>query len=456
MNHLSKQLKEGKKGVAIWGLGYIGYSSMAHFARAGVRCIGYDSMDIRVKQINETGKISHKGESSIPNLDYWLGFDAAQMHQNGLIKATSNWGGMISNDYLLHLVAIPTEKTNELGEDKPYNGHLKDVFEKLSTYKSVKTDQPPLVIVESTLSANILDDLITPLLKSKGVEVGKDILLGVAPRRDWFVDADKTLKTLPRVVGGTTKETTDLMADVLGLICDTVYKADDHKHAAIVKSIENAYRQIEITFANQLSVAYPNINMKHVLKLVGTKWNIGTYHPSFGIGGYCIPLAPHYVLEGAEKPEELTLLKSSIEFDNNHPERIVKSLMKKNIKNVGVLGIAYSPDLKVHILSPALKIIRHLKSNGINVKVHDPYYTEAEIKNITGAESFNFPEDLNQFDAVLLACGHMKYRYTDHDKIKENLKNCKLILDNKGHWKDIKFDALEYHEAGDKKWLEKE
>jgi len=456
MVEIKQDLKEGKKGVAIWGLGYIGYSSMAHLARAGIRCLGYDVINERVKQINETGKIKQKGKMAIPNLDYWLGFDAEQMYKEGLIKATENWNDLINNNYLIHLIAVPTEKTNDFGEDKPYEGYLKDVFEKLSNYKNIETDYPPLIIIESTLSAHILDDLIIPLLENKGIKVGKDILLGVAPRRDWFVDADKTLKTLPRVVGGTTKETTDLMFDVLAIICDTIYKAEDHKHAAIVKSIENAYRQLEITFANQLSVAYPDINMKHVLKLVGTKWNVGTYHPSFGIGGYCIPLAPHYVLEGAKKPEELTLLKSSIEFDEKHPARIVRNLVKKGIKNVGILGIAYSPDLKVHILSPALKIIRDLKANNINVKINDPYYTSDEIKEITGSESFDFPEDLGQFDAILLACGHMKYRYTNHDKIKNNLKNCKLILDNKGHWKDINFNDIEYHEAGDKDWLGKD
>jgi len=453
MNQVIKDLKEGKKGIAIWGLGYIGYSSMAYFARAGVRCLGYDIIEERVRQINETGKIKQKGKTAIPNLDYWLGFDAEQMHADGLIKATSNWKELISNEYLIHLIAIPTEKTNEYGEDKPYSGYLEDVFEKLCSYKEIKTDQAPLLIVESTLSANILDELIIPLIETHGLKVGKDLLLGVAPRRDWFVDADKTLKTLPRVVGGTTKETTELMVNVLGLICDTVLKAEDHRHAAIVKSIENAYRQLEITFANQLTVAYPDINMKHVLKLVGTKWNIGTYHPSFGIGGYCIPLAPYYVLEGAKNPEILTLLKSSIEFDEKHPERIVKSLIKRKVKNVGILGIAYSPDLKVHILSPALKIVRHLKLHGINVKVNDPYYTDEELKEITGAETFKFPDGLNEFDAILLACGHMKYRYTHHDKIKNNLKNCKIILDNKGFWKDIDFTPIEYHEAGDKDWL---
>lgn len=453
MHKIVRELKHGEKGVAVWGLGYIGYSSMAYFARAGIRCVGFDVLEEKVKQINENGKLQHKGETSLPNLDFWIGFDVEPMLHDGLIKATSNWKDLISNEFPVHLVAVPTEKADETGQHRPYTKHLKDVFENLARYRNIKTDYPPLVIVESTLPTYILDELIVPLLAKKGLKLGKDILLGIAPRRDWFVDPDKTLKTLPRVVGGTNKETTDLMADVLGLICDTVLKADDHNHASIVKSIENAYRQMEITLANQLSVAYPDLNMKHILKLVGTKWNIGTYHPSFGTGGYCIPLAPHYVLEGAKNPDALTLLKHSVEFDDQHPERVVRSLVERGVKKVGILGVAYTSDIKVHVLSPAVKITKLLQEQGIEVKVNDPYYSERELREITGAETFAFPEGLAEFDTVLVVSGHSKYRYTNHDLIKKNLKKCRLILDNTGAWKHIHFGSIEYHEAGDKNWL---
>ena len=85
----------------------------------------------------------------------------------------------------------------------------------------------------------------------------------------------------------------------------------------MVKSIENAYRHMEITLANQLSLAYTNENMREVLKLVGTKWNIGTYHPGFGTGGYCIPLSSQYVLREVKDKSKLTLLRETIKTDTN-------------------------------------------------------------------------------------------------------------------------------------------
>lgn len=440
--NLKEALKTGKKKLGVWGLGYIGYSSITYFAKAGVACIGTDTLKKVVNDVNN-------GKATTPNLDFWIGFDTKPLAENGRMHATTDWKELIDKDIPVHLVTIPTEK-----DGKPYHDILKDVVIKLSNFKDIEMEHPPLVIVESTLTPTVADNMVIPLFKKKGLEVGKDILLGVAPRRDWFTAPDKSLKVLPRVVGGTTKETTQLMADVLGIICDNIIQAHDHKHAAIVKSIENAYRHLDITFANQLSAAYPDMDITNVLKMVGTKWNIGTYHPSFGTGGYCIPLAPQYVLEGAKHPEKLTLIKEAIKTDFSQPNEVVNSLVKRGVKNVAVLGIAYTGDLKVHVLSPIIPIIKKLKENGINVKVNDPYYSDEEIKGITGCESLKFPEELVDRDSIVIAAPHMKYKYTNTQEILKNLRNANLILDNMGIWNDIEFpECIEYHEAGDAHWL---
>ncbi|MCK5547791.1 MAG: UDP-N-acetyl-D-mannosaminuronic acid dehydrogenase, partial [Thermoplasmata archaeon] len=250
------------------------------------------------------------------------------------------------------------------------------------------------------------DKIVLPILEQAGISVGKDIMYGVAPRRDWFVSPEKSLKRLPRVFGGTTKGTTSLMRDVLSVVCDNLVPAPDHKHAEMVKSVENAYRHMDITLANQLSLAYPGVDVTEILRLVGTKWNIGTYHPSFGTGGYCIPLSSQYVLLGAEKPEHLTILRDTIESDKSQPAVVAKSLVMRGVKKVGILGLAYKGDIKVSILSPAISIAKKLTELGVDVKVNDPYYTKEEIMKIAGTGSFEFPEGLAEFDAVLIVADH--------------------------------------------------
>jgi UDP-N-acetyl-D-mannosaminuronate dehydrogenase len=212
---------------------------------------------------------------------------------------------------------------------------------------------------------------------------------------------------------------------------------------------------VEITLANQLSLAYPDIDMREVLALVGTKWNIGTYHPSFGTGGYCIPLASQYVLAGTNDTDRLSILTSAVDTDRNLPFTVAESAIKKGGRKVGILGLAYKGDLKVHTLSPTLRIVSHLKQKDVAVKVHDPYYTAEEIKQICDAETFHFPDDLGQFDTILIVADHRDYQSIPQAQIIANLKNCRLILDNTGIWEGLGLREIgvEYHLAGTAHWL---
>lgn len=440
---MKEKLLSGEKTIGVWGIGYIGYSSMAYFASRGVKCLGTDVDASKVDQINN-------GILPIQNIEYWLGFDTRPLVTSGMMKATTDWQQLVSADIPVHLICIPTEK-----DDVPYDGILIDVIEKLSIFGKVNLESPPLIIIESTLTPNTTERTIIPALEKKGIKAGRDILVGVAPRRDWFISPEKSLKNLPRVAGGTTPETTALMEEVLAIVCDTILPTKDHRHAELVKSIENAYRHVEITLANQLSLAYPDIDMREVLTLVGTKWNIGTYHPSFGTGGYCIPLSSQYVLSGTNNADRLSILNSAIRTDQNLPVMVAENVIKKGGRKVGILGLAYKGDLKVHTLSPTLRIVPHLKQNDVEVKVHDPYYTAEEITQICGAETFLFPDELNQFDTILIVADHRDYQAISYNKVLSNLKNCKLILDNAGIWGGFDFarSGIEYHLAGTENWL---
>jgi UDP-N-acetyl-D-mannosaminuronate dehydrogenase len=122
---------------------------------------------------------------------------------------------------------------------------------------------------------------------------------------------------------------------------------------------------------------------------------------------------------------------------------------------VGILGLAYKGDLKVDILSPTLRIAKTLKGKGVSVKIHDPLYTEQEIMKIAGCKTFRFPEGLQEFDAVLLVADHQMYKFTPNAVVLDNLKKCRLVLDNTGIWRDINFGKarIEYHVAGGSGWL---
>ena len=221
----------------------------------------------------------------------------------------------------------------------------------------------------------------------------------------------------------------------------------------MVKSIENAYRHMEITLANQLSLAYKDYDMREVLRLVGTKWNIGTYFPGFGTGGYCIPLSSQYVLREVKEKEKLTLLRETIKTDNDINILIAKSIIKRKIKSVAVLGLSYKGNLKVDVLSPTIPFVKYLNKKKIKVNLFDPFYTKKEIKDKTGLESFIYPTELAKYDCVVICVDHDLFK-KNFNTNKKYLTKCKFILDNMAVWKNYDIPKnINYKISGEKNWI---
>lgn len=437
-------LKSNKKKIAIWGTGYIGLSTMIYYAQKNIQCVGYDINEKKIKQIN-------KGKIPMPDLKNWYGFNINKFAKKKYISATNDYRKIITNDFLVHFIAIPTEK-----DGKPYFKILFNVLKKISEIKKLKNkfDKKPLIIIESTLTPKFTENRILPFLKKLDVKLGKDILYSVAPRRDWFVEGTKTLDVLDRVFGSSDSLSSKETFNVLSIVCKKLHKASSHKEAEMVKSIENAYRHMDITLANQIALAYPNENIREVMRLVGTKWNINTFYPGFGTGGYCIPLSSQYVLNQVSNKKNLSLLRETIKSDKLINLKIANSIIKKKFKKVGVLGLSYKGNLKVSILSPVIPFVKELMKYRVKVKVCDPYFKPREIKKISGAESFTFPDELNKFDCLVIAVDHKQFKIKREKLIKLTKKN-KYILDNYGIWENLNLNSkkMRYIVSGNKGWL---
>lgn len=430
---ISKKIK-----IAIWGTGYIGLSSMIYFANKGVVCKGFDIDKKKIKFINQ-------GKLTIPELKDWFKIDIKNLSKKSLISATSNYKDLLKSDYKIHLIAIPTEK-----DGKPYFKILFDVLKKISTI--IKNNSKPIIIIESTLTPKFTTKFILPYFKKIGVK-NNDYILSVAPRRDWFVANTKTIENLDRVVGAKNLKEGKLIKNILSIVCKKLHVASDYSVSEMVKSIENAYRHMEITLANQLSVAYKNYDMREVLKLVGTKWNIGTFFPGFGTGGYCIPLSSQYVLREIIDKNKLTLLRETIKTDNEINVLIAKSIIKRKIKSVAILGLAYKGNLKVDILSPVIPFINYLKKKRVKVSLFDPFYDKNEIKKKTGLKSLNYPNDLKNFECIVISVDHNFFK-KNFNNTKKYIENCKFVLDNMGVWKDFRLPKqINYKISGEKNWL---
>lgn len=357
---LRESLLTGQKKIGVWGIGHIGYSSMSHYAERGVRCIGYD--------VNtQTVEIVNRGDSPVFNMDYWLGFTPGPLYTSGMAGATSDWRELVRPEVAVHFICVPTERGGH-----PDLGPLMETCQRLARYKEQSLEDPPLVIIESTLTPGTIDKEVIPFFENHGLRLGKDMLLGCSPRRDFFTSPEKSMRYIHRVYGGADDRTAEAMRQVLSLACQNLVKSPDHHYAEAVKSIENAYRQLGVALAFELSRAYPNLDMRKVLELVGTKWNMETYYPSLGVGGYCLPVCSHYVIQGAERPEELKLLQQTIVSSEAQPGLVAASLVERGVKNVGILGLSYMHNIRVHTMSPTLEITKLLTGVGVQVQVNDP------------------------------------------------------------------------------------
>ena len=432
-------LKSKKFKIGVWGTGYIGLSTMVYFSKKNIKCVGFDINKEKVKKINS-------GVIPLKDLEKWFGFKIKKMVNSGYLKATTNPQDLISENFIAHFIAVPTEK-----DGKPYYKPLMSVLNNIAKINNIKTKIPPLVIVESTLAPKVSDNKILPFLKRKKFEIGKNILFSVAPRRDWFIEGVKNLENLDRVYGSTDKKSAKVTKDVLSIVCKKLHIATSYRVSEMVKSVENAYRHMDITLANQLSVAFPKDNIREVLKLVGTKWNLETFHPGIGTGGYCIPLSSRYVLSQIKDKNKLTLLRETIKTDDNMGLTIANSIAKKKLKRIGILGLSYKGDLKVSVLSKVIPLVKSLKKKKLNVKLFDPYFTKDEIKKSVNVETFEFPNQLTKFDCVIVTVNHKQFRISP-EKLKRYLRNCKFIIDHEGAWQNYNLADI-YHLTGAKGWL---
>ena len=438
MNY-QKLLRSKKFKIAVWGTGYIGLSTMVYFSKENINCIGYDIDKEKIRKINS-------GILPLKDLKTWFGFDIKKLVKQNYLKATSDFDDLNKENFLVHFIAIPTEK-----DGKPYYKPLLNVLDKIVKLKNVDNQFPPIIIVESTLAPKVSDNKIIPFLEKSKLEIGKDILFSVAPRRDWFIEGVKNLKNLDRVYGSTDRRSALATRDVLSIVCKKLHEASSYKVSEMVKSVENAYRHMDITLANQLSLAFPKDNMREVLKLVGTKWNLETFHPGIGTGGYCIPLSSRYILSQVKDKNKLTLLRETIKTDDNMNLILAKSIAKKRFKKIGILGLSYKGNLKVSVLSKVIPLVRSLKKNKLNVKLNDPYFTDKEIKDILDVKTFKFPNDLNKFDCIIITVDHKQFKIPEK-KLKKYLKKCKFIVDHDGAWKNYNL-SNNYHLSGDSNWI---
>jgi UDP-N-acetyl-D-mannosaminuronic acid dehydrogenase len=409
------------------------------FAEKGFDVLGIEILPERVAKIN-AGVSPIEGEE--PGLKSLL----AKVTSQGYLRASSDYQDLNDRDVILIDVETPVDENNIPG----YNA-LRAVLRNLGPVLQVGS----LVVVESTIAPGTIHNVVKPLLEeSSGRKLNEGFYLGNCPERVMPGKLLVNLRTMSRVVGGMTPETAETMVLLYRHIVQADLDPTDSVTAELVKTAENAYRDVQIAFANEVALICQAVggDVWKVRQLVNKSPFRQMHLPGAGVGGHCIPKDPWLLAYGVTYPPApslkgrganqspvpygkslevpLRLIPAARAVNDSMPYQIA-SLLQETLRSTNrelagasilVLGYAYLEDSDDTRNSPSEALVKQLKKLKAEVIIHDPYVPD-------------YQGDLEKLakgaDAAVLMVAHSQYKKLDLKHLKENLRT-PIFIDGRG------------------------
>ena len=391
--------------VCVIGIGRIGLPTALSFAKSGLQTIGVDINENLVQNIN-SGKFPLKDEPGYNEI-----FD--DVIKNKKFSATTNIEEVVSNSDLI-LLSLPTPMDEN---NIPDYSALRNVATKLSEILSPNS----LVIVESTIEPGFIEDeMVSIISKSGRLEIEKNFFIGVCPENANPGEILHDFTNLPRLVGGINHNITKIIKAIYKFVFSVeLVEMPDCKTANAVKLTTNVFRDINISFVNELSLMFDKLGIDtiKVLEAAKKKYNFQVHYPGAGVGGPCLPINSYQLLNtGKRTGSKLSIIESGRKINENMPERVIEltsDAFKECKKSIGnseilILGVSYKPDVKDIQLSPAEHIIRKLQDLGANIHIYDPYFSSSQVFGITSED--NIEDIISKVDAAIIVTGHDEFK----------------------------------------------
>ena len=409
IEELRTRIKNKAARLAVVGLGYVGLPVAALFAEEGFDVLGIEIRSKHVAKIN-AGICPIEGHE--PGLAELL----QRVVVTGKLRATTEYGALEDRDVFLIAVETPVDEDNI-----PRYQALGSALTSLAQVMQAGS----LVIIESTIAPRTMQDFALPLLeKHSGKKVNEGFFLGNCPERVMPGKLLTNLRSLSRVAGGMTPETAEAMITLYRHIVQADLDPADCITAELVKTAENAYRDVQIAFANEVALIAEAAggDVWKVRELVNKSPMRQMHLPGAGVGGHCIPKDPWLLAHGAaNQGVQLRLIPAAREVNNSMPLHMVKLLenalaeMGKSLLDarIGVLGYAYLEDSDDSRNSPTLSLVARLYELGAQPIIHDPWIPEYEG---------DIYERVKGCDAVVVMVAHSAYKKLDLIKLKASLQ----------------------------------
>ena len=403
--------------IAVIGQGYVGLPLAIEFGKK-YPTLGFD---INVTRIDELKK----------GVDYTNEASPEQLRDAKQLTFSANINDVIGCN--IYIVTVPTPIDDFKKPDlNPLLGASKMLAEILK-----KGDT---VIYESTVYPGCTEDVCVPILESvSGLVFNQDFYCGYSPERIVPGDKVNTLTTIMKVTSGSTSQVADFVDDLYSsIITAGTFKAASMKVAEASKAIENAQRDVNISFVNELALIFERVGIdtQDVLDAAGTKWNFLKYKPGL-VGGHCISVDPYYL---AYKAENLgyhpQVILSGRRVNDNMSTFVANKMIKMLIKGgkqimgskILILGVTFKencPDIRN---SKVADVHNELKEFGLIVDVYDYEANSIEVKQEYGINLIN--EIKEKYDGILLAVAHNKFSMINIESLKQDSQS--VVYDLKG------------------------
>jgi UDP-N-acetyl-D-galactosamine dehydrogenase len=415
----------GTLNIAVIGLGYVGLPLAVALAKS-FPVKGYDINTDRINQLKQ-------------------GYDRTREVNESALRASSLVVTSMAEDIQecnLFIVTVPTPVDAQNTPDlSPVEGACKVIGPLLK--------ENDIVVFESTVYPGVTEDIMGPLLESLSkLKSGRNFFLGYSPERINPGDKIHTVDKITKVVAGQTPEVADLLTKVYGTINNNnIFVAKNIKTAEAAKVIENAQRDINIAFINEITAIFQKVNLSiyDVLAAAQTKWNFMNFQPGL-VGGHCIGVDPYYLAHFAQQlghPPDIILAGRRIneqmsQYIGQSIHQQLQVLLKGEAKRILVLGLTFKenvPDLRN---SKVIDLIQYLKSQQYDVDVHDPYADPTETSEHYNIELKTKLDDLKGYDCVVGAVPHQGYANLGDVAFGHLLSKPALIADIKNIWREIR------------------
>lgn len=432
-DNLKKKIKGNKFSVGIIGMGYVGLPLALEFAEKGIKTLGFDLDENKIKKINKekTSYIKHIPSKKIK-----------ETVDSGMLSSTTDFSRLKSVDAIIICVPTPLDKNRE-----PDMSYIISTGNMIAKYLR----KGHLVSLESTTYPGTTDELLLGIFNKTGLKAGVDYFLCFSPEREDPNNKDYSTSTIPKVIGGYTKNCLDLGVMIYSFVIKKLVPVSSTRTAEATKLLENIFRCINIALVNELKVVFAkmNIDVWEVIEAASTKpFGYTAFYPGPGLGGHCIPIDPFYLTWKAREYETTTkFIELAGEVNTAMPEYVIEKVMhvlnenKKclNGSKVLLLGLAYKKDIDDLRESPSLKLIELLQENGAKVDYNDDYVSEIpELRKYKfNKKSVKLTkENLKKYDMVLLSTDHSYY------DPKFILNHANIVVDTRNKFKGLKSKKL--------------